>query len=172
MSTRMGTESWVGDAARPGGRFPARVRPMSIQVITLSWKQRGLALAAGVGALGVIALARLVAPDPRGLGTHERLGLPPCLSEALFHIPCPFCGMTTAFSLMAHGRVQEAFVCQPAGALSFVGVSLASVAAWWCCIAAVGLRIRLSRAQSRMLWATGLGLIILAWIYKLLKVYC
>ena len=56
-------------------------------------------------------------PDPRGFGTHERLGLPPCSLVLTTGLPCPTCGMTTAFSLMMHARPWSAFLVQPAGAV-------------------------------------------------------
>ena len=37
-------------------------------------------------------------PDPRGFGTHQRLGLPPCSFRMFFGIHCPTCGMTTSFA--------------------------------------------------------------------------
>jgi len=37
------------------------------------------------------------------------LELPPmCLSEALFHVPCPGCGLIRSFILIAHGHLAEA----------------------------------------------------------------
>lgn len=49
--------------------------------------------------------------DP-GAGEHVSVGpleLPPmCLSEALFHVPCPGCGLTRSFILIAHGHPAEA----------------------------------------------------------------
>jgi len=75
------------------------------------------------GAAGVL-IALLVAlwlkPDPRGLGTHEQLMLFPCNFHALTGLPCPFCGMTTAFAHMVRGNVREAVLAQPMGAIGFV----------------------------------------------------
>jgi len=71
-------------------------------------------------------------PDPRGYGTHEQLGLPPCRAMSIVHVPCPVCGVTTAISLAAHGRWIESFVTQPLGcalALGLFVLALASIAA-------------------------------------------
>lgn len=68
-----------------------------------------------VAALALLAVARYLRPAPGGIGTHEALGLPPCGFYFAFGIPCPSCGMTTAFSLFAHGRPLAALRAQPAG---------------------------------------------------------
>lgn len=52
--------------------------------------------------LAVIVTARLLTPDPSGHGTHTQLGLPPCGFLVITGCPCPGCGLTTAFSHMAH----------------------------------------------------------------------
>jgi hypothetical protein len=36
-----------------------------------------------------------------------------CLSRRLFHLPCPACGMTRAFALLAKGRWRDAFSLHP-----------------------------------------------------------
>jgi hypothetical protein len=39
------------------------------------------------------------------MATHTQLGMPPCNMVILTGKPCPACGMTTSFSLLAHGDV-------------------------------------------------------------------
>jgi hypothetical protein len=76
------------------------------------------ALAAGALALAAaLATAGRLAPDPRGYGTHEQLGLPPCAFRALTGRPCPNCGMTTAFAWSVRGRPDLAWRANPAGSL-------------------------------------------------------
>ena len=48
-------------------------------------------------------LAASLKPDPRGFGTHQRLGLPPCSFRVLFGINCPSCGSTTCFAQFVRG---------------------------------------------------------------------
>lgn len=72
------------------------------------------------GCASVLGLARWLEPSVQGHGTHTQLGLPPCTFWSLTGVPCPLCGGTTTFSLMAHGHVLEAFVTQPFAALLFV----------------------------------------------------
>lgn len=72
------------------------------------------------GLLALAAAAPLVVgawltPNSVGHGTHTQLGLPPCGWVVAFGRPCPTCGMTTAFTHAAHGRLDLAFVAQPAG---------------------------------------------------------
>ena len=93
--------------------------------------ERGVAVLAAIGAFGLLLLGLFLTPDPRGLGTHEQLGLPPCTAQWLLGIPCPFCGMTTAFSLVSRGNLVAGFLAQPAGALlalACAGAGLASLA--------------------------------------------
>jgi hypothetical protein len=73
-----------------------------------------------LGLTSVLLLAFLLKPDPRGLGTHEQLFLRPCNFYATTGLPCPSCGMTTAFAHMARGQVIEALFAQPLGAIGFV----------------------------------------------------
>jgi hypothetical protein len=68
----------------------------------------------------LVALGLALEPDPRGHGTHEQLGLPPCLLPARLGIPCPGCGWTTAVSLACHGRPVDAFLAQPLGPLTLL----------------------------------------------------
>ena len=70
-----------------------------------------LFLVAGFG------LARYLDPDPRGFGTHQRLGLPPCSLRLLCGIPCPSCGMTTSFAHFVRGQFLASFRANPAGLL-------------------------------------------------------
>jgi hypothetical protein len=69
----------------------------------------------GVGLWVPLVVARLLEPDPRGRGTHEQLGFPPCSAVALFGVPCPTCGMTTAWAHAVRGQVVEAFRASAGG---------------------------------------------------------
>lgn len=73
-----------------------------------------------LGALAVLGLAAWLDPNPAGHGTHRQLGLPGCTFLTLTGWPCPLCGGTTTFALMADGRVLDGFVNHPVAALLFV----------------------------------------------------
>lgn len=114
--------------------------------------------------------AALVTPDPRGFGTHEKIGLPPCLMMKCFHLPCPGCGVTTSVALAAHGRIRDAARNQPFGLV--VALAAPVVALW-----AIAGHLR-GRDLYRDLcavrigpWAWWLGgALALSWFYKLAQV--
>ena len=60
-------------------------------------------------------LAFWLSPDPRGYGTHQQLGLPPCSARLFFGYPCPGCGMTTCFAHFIRGELIEAARANMAG---------------------------------------------------------
>jgi hypothetical protein len=71
------------------------------------------------GSVAVLGLAVWLRPDGRGFGTHEQLGLLPCGFKRVTGYPCPTCGMTTSFALLARGRFLAGARVQPFGALLF-----------------------------------------------------
>lgn len=71
---------------------------------------------------GVLLLARTLTPSATGVGTHIQLGLPPCGFLALFQLPCPACGLTTAFAHLAHGAVAASLAAHPLGLPLFGGL--------------------------------------------------
>lgn len=73
----------------------------------------------GLGGVTVLGLARWLTPAVEGHSTHTQLGLDPCSFLAWTGFPCPMCGATTTFALMADLRVVEAFATQPFAALLF-----------------------------------------------------
>jgi hypothetical protein len=56
-------------------------------------------------ATAVVATAAMLTPSPLGHGTHTQLGLPPCGFLSFTGVPCPGCGLTTAFSHMVRLEV-------------------------------------------------------------------
>jgi hypothetical protein len=93
----------------------------------------------GMGLASLLVLAWRLDPDPRGLGTHQQLGLPACTIRVLFGMRCPSCGMTTSWSHAVRGEWPSALACNVAGAIlaaaAMVGVVWTLAAAvrgrWW-----------------------------------------
>ncbi len=72
--------------------------------------------------VSVVVLSRVLVPDPSGCGTHTRLLMLPCIFRAVTGIPCPLCGMTTAFAQASRGNLPAAFEANPLGPAAFAGV--------------------------------------------------
>ncbi len=73
------------------------------------WVRIWLLVLAGGGLL-VLGIALWLNPynadgSRKNMATHTQLGLPPCNAVVMWGVPCPACGMTTSFSLLAHGDV-------------------------------------------------------------------
>ena len=86
-----------------------------------------------------LMVAVFLAPDPRGYGTHEGLGLPPCTFSVLFSKACPSCGMTTSWAHTVRGQFPSALRANAGGTMLAV-------------IAAVGVPwTMLSTARGRLL---------------------
>lgn len=86
-------------------------------------------LLAGGGA--VLGLSVYLEPDPRGYGTAEQLGTGPCGMLVMTGLPCPTCGMTTAFAHTVRGQWLRAFRVQPAGFVLALGtLGVVGVSAW------------------------------------------
>lgn len=60
-------------------------------------------------ALLLTTLLVFLKPAPQGLGTHQALGLPPCLFLTLTGLICPSCGLTTSWTHFVHGNFLQAW---------------------------------------------------------------
>ena len=116
--------------------------------------------------IGGFLVAVSLSPDPRGYGTHQRLGFPPCSIRSLFGIPCPTCGMTTSFANFVRGRFVESVRANVAG---FLLACVCAVQIPWCLASLRSGRMwRVSRPQSCLMWVLAgiLGLSIVQWIAR------
>jgi hypothetical protein len=119
-------------------------------------------------ALGATLLVSLwLRPDPRGLGTHEQILIWPCNFHLLTAMPCPFCGMTTAFAHMARGQLHEAVMAQPMGALGFLVCLVALPVFVGAAISGKDLLGALSRLPLAKLSWVVVATLAAAWIFKL-----
>ena len=134
------------------------------------WTARSRRLVASavlVACSAVLGVAAYLTPSPTGLGSHEQLGLPPCGWIAIADIPCPTCGMTTAFAHAADGHLLQALHAQPLGGILAIGVTMA----WLVSIHVMITGSRIGGAFARlwsakMAWALS-GAVVLAWGYKI-----
>jgi len=129
-------------------------------------RRRVAALIVAVASGALLSTAWSLKPSSRGFGTHEALGLPPCSWPAHFGIPCPSCGMTTAFAFAAKGDLVASFMTQPLGCLLAVATGMAFVASVWTLLSGrtvLPVYERLWNARSA--WLFGL-VALLAWGYK------
>jgi hypothetical protein len=79
--------------------------------------RRMIALAVSLACAAVLGVAAWLTPSESGIGTHRVMNLPPCTWVAMADIPCPTCGMTTAFAHAANGNFFRSFNAQPMGFL-------------------------------------------------------
>ena len=105
--------------------------PYAEQTTESPWLTRLFWLVAGLGSWAVLIVAAWLRPDPRGFGSHQQLGLPPCSFEAMTRVPCPGCGLTTSFANMAHGHVLRAFGAHLMGPMLFLGTLAVALCAPW-----------------------------------------
>ncbi|MEJ7591742.1 MAG: DUF2752 domain-containing protein [Planctomycetaceae bacterium] len=87
--------------------------PQSRRALTRT--QRLLTVLLGAGIVVVFGIAVWLKPDPRGFGTHQQLGMPPCTFRALTGVNCPHCGLTTSFSWFVRGHFENSMKANPAG---------------------------------------------------------
>lgn len=132
------------------------------------WSARLVAAAVLAGCVAVLGLALWMQPDRHGVGTHRQLGLPPCSLVQVAGIPCPTCGMTTAFAHLVRGRAASAFLTQPFAFLLAVAVVLCvplSLQVLW---TAKTWRINWYRLSPNRVASAILVLFLLSWGYKVL----
>lgn len=116
--------------------------------------RRGLMVVTGSLLITGLIVARSLTPDATGIGTHRQLGLPGCGFAHVWGIPCPSCGMTTAWAHLTRGDFISAARCNAGGLLA--GLT-AMVAGPWMLIS--GLRGRWIWAQPSIAIVVGLATI-------------
>ncbi|QOJ13113.1 MAG: DUF2752 domain-containing protein [Planctomycetia bacterium] len=119
------------DRPNAGSTIPAPADPAAsaagVHVANVRW----VAALVVAACAGVLLTAAMLQPDPRGHGTHEQLGLARCGWLVRSRLPCPTCGMTTAFSHAVRGSLALAWTCQPAGLLMALGAMAALPLGLW-----------------------------------------
>jgi len=121
--------------------------------------------------VAVLAIAAWLTPDPRGFGTHEQLGTPPCLPLMRWGLPCPTCGMCTAFAHAIRGELVAAFLAQPAGLALAVATAIAGVASAFVLIAGRKIPLAISWSWTKQLLWIAIVLVLAAWAYKVIMLW-
>jgi hypothetical protein len=94
--------------------------------------------------------------------------VPACLFHQLTGQPCPFCGGTRCFVLMAHGDVGAALAMYPIGPLLFVGLIAAILYSAFALATGKRLRVHLDGGTRRVVIIAAAGVLALNWAAKLL----
>jgi hypothetical protein len=63
----------------------------------------------------ILGITLRLTPNSSGWGTHQALGLPPCLFHYLTHLPCPSCGLTTSWTYLSHLEIKKSIITHPMG---------------------------------------------------------
>ncbi len=117
--------------------------------------------------LALLIVSAELHPNPNGSGTHEQLGLPPCGFKTATGLPCATCGMTTAFSYAAHGRIVDAFIVQPAGAVLAVTCAMLALVTGYAAVRNTSLDLWWQLVRHPYTVTTGIFVILTAWAYTL-----
>lgn len=164
-----GYEVVSGDDLRTwDGRLPVARRPRMARYV------RGTLLLMAAGFAAVFAVALWLNPyDPDGtpkrMATHTQLGLPECNMVVLTGKPCPACGMTTSFTLLAHGDVPASLRANWVGTL--MAVYWFALIPWAIAGAVRGKLAFVRSGELLLTWSVGviLALMVARWAVVLLQ---
>lgn len=146
---------------------PVPAEPLAGKPLRASRGERWTCGLLAAAALAVLGVAAWLTPSPTGVGTHRGLGLAPCGWIQGMSLPCPSCGMTTAFSLAVRGRFVASAVAQPMGFVLAVGTAAAAVACLHTALTGSRLaRVLGGRVTPRVVLVLGI-VAVLAWGWKI-----
>jgi hypothetical protein len=145
----------------PLGPLVYRVRSHRSSVVRVK------ALMVLAGCMALLAMALLLKPDPSGVGTHTRMGWPPCTMLTITGYPCPTCGMTTAFAYAVRGQWLAAFHAQPAGFLLAMGTMIVAVFSFGAVISGRAWAINWYRISPGRTVVAVVAVVLLSWAYKI-----
>jgi len=125
---------------------------------------RGVLLVFAVGLTAVIVTAIRINPysddgQPLRMGSHMRLGMPPCEFYVIFHKPCPSCGLTTSFALLMHGDLWNSLRANAVGTV-MVLFTLALIP-WSLYITFRGRYLWVRSIERASLWVVGVFMVLL-----------
>ncbi len=120
-----------------------------------------------LGLISMLGFAFYLQPDARGHGTHEQLGLSPCFPMEYWNVPCPGCGVTTAVTHAAHLNFVASVRTQPFGFLLAILGPAFGLWAIYQHLRGRDIWMQVAMRGWERAWAPALGLLLLAWLYKL-----
>lgn len=130
--------------------------------------ERVIAAVVALACLTLLGIAAWLQPSPTGVGTHTQLfPLQSCAWIEYANMPCPTCGMTTAFAHAADGHFIKSFLTQPMGCVLAIAVAMA----FWVSLYITFTGSPIWRVFQRMwrpsvVWIMAI-LILAAWGYKI-----
>ncbi len=133
----------------------------------LTRTHRLLTLLLGAGIVMVFGIAVWLTPDPRGFGTHQQLGMPPCTFSTLTGVNCPHCGLTTSFSWFVRGQFRKSMKANPAG-LMLAGASVV-ILVWSIVVSIRGAFVITHEPGRDMLIGFGIWVLssVVIWLFRL-----
>lgn len=119
------------------------------------------------GCFLLLSVAAWLSPSPDGYGTHTQLGVSECSWATMFDVPCPTCGMTTAFAHAAEGSFVASAAAQPFGFLLVLGTAIAFWGSLHVALfgSAIG-QTATGMIRPSVMWIMG-GAALAAWAYKI-----
>jgi hypothetical protein len=133
----------------------------------LSIRGRFVAAVVALAAASPLVVAVSLTPSESGTGTHQALGLPACGWQTAMDLPCPTCGMTTAFAHAARADFGSALLAQPAGLLLSVLAGLTVLGGLYAAMTGAPMQhAAASFAHPKIIWI-GLGILLLGWLVTL-----
>ena len=144
----------------------AKIEVQQVEQSVLSKRMTALGVA-GL-AIALLCIALFLIPSPEGVGTHHQLGLPKCGWILAANIPCPTCGMTTAWSHTVRGELPSAFLAQPLGMLLAIATMVIAVCALGSALLGISFQFVLFRLMTTKVWIAIAGIAIVSWGFKIL----
>jgi hypothetical protein len=117
----------------------------------------------------VLGASFWLTPSPTGMGTHMQLGLPPCGLLAVFGVPCPACGLTTAFAHLAHFHLGASLHAHPMGLPLFAGTVVLLVVALHGALRARALVEAIDTLRLDRVALVTVGALLCTWVVRLVS---
>jgi hypothetical protein len=125
------------------------------------------AFGVSIVAIALLGIAFFLTPSTEGIGTHRQLGLPTCSWILIADLPCPTCGMTTAWSHTVRGELLSAFVAQPLGMLLAIVAFLVAIGGLITTITGYSFKALLYMYSPSTIFIFVGALVLVSWSFKI-----